>query len=50
MYIIKEELKDYGFGEEKVYNIYFKNKKEEVYDTTYNIKEKAEKYVNMMNL
>lgn len=49
-YVLKEELKDMGFGETKVYNVYLKNGNEEIYDTTFGNKEKAEKYVKAMNI
>lgn len=44
---IREEKIKTIFGESIVYNVYFKNSN--VLDSTFNIKEKAEKYVNIMN-
>jgi hypothetical protein len=49
-YILKEEVKNMGFGEATVYNVYLKNHSEEIFDCTFSIKEKAEKYINTMNI
>lgn len=49
-YIVKEELKDMGFGETKTYNVYIKKGTEEIFDCSFGIKEKAEAYVENMNM
>ena len=42
VYIIKEEV--------KVFNVYMKNGNTETFDCSFNIKEKAEKYIEAMNI
>ena len=49
-YILKEEVKNMGFGETMVYNVYLKNNNEETFDCSFSIKEKAEKYISTMNI
>lgn len=48
-YILKKELIDTDFGKATVYNVYLKIKNEETLDSTFGIKEKAEKYALAMN-
>ena len=49
-YILKEEIKNMGFGETTIYNVYLKHRNEEIFDATFGNKEKAEKYVKSMNI
>ena len=50
LYVMKEELEKTEFGETKKYNVYMKNGNEETFDCSFGIKEKAEKYVEAMNM
>jgi hypothetical protein len=49
-YILKEEMKDMGFGETKIFNVYLQHGTEEILDCSFGIKEKAEKYIEAMNI
>ena len=49
-YILKEKVENMGFGQTIIYNVYLKNNNEEIFDCSFSIKEKAEKYINAMNI
>lgn len=50
MYIMKEEIRDMGYGKTKIYNVYFVHKNGETFDSCFGIREKAEKYIKNMNI
>lgn len=49
MYILKEEKLKNEFGVNLVYNVYYKLRNEEIFDCSFNNKEKAEKYIKAIN-